>query len=82
MRVSKPQCLAHDDVAALKRVRRDRRGASAAEFALVLPLLLLLLFGIIDAGRFLYETNRAEKATQMGARYAIVTNVIPAGAGQ
>ena len=55
----------------------DRRGASAAEFALVLPLLLLLLLGIIDAGRFLWETNRAEKATQMGARYAIVTNVIP-----
>ncbi len=44
-----------------------------------LPLLILLLFGIIDAGRFLYETNRAEKATQMGARYAIVTDVMPAG---
>lgn len=55
----------------------DRRGASAVEFALVLPLLLLFLLGIIDAGRFLWETNRAEKATQMGARFAIVTNVVP-----
>jgi Flp pilus assembly protein TadG len=59
------------------RLGTDRAGASAAEFALVLPLLILLLFGIIDAGRLLYEVNRAEKATQMGARYAIVTNVIP-----
>ena len=50
----------------------DCRGASAAEFSLVLPLLILLLFGIIDAGRLLWEVNRAEKATQMGARYAIV----------
>ncbi len=58
---------------------RDRRGAGAAEFALVLPLLLLLLFGVIDAGRFMWEYNRAEKATQMGARYAVVTDpVIPA----
>lgn len=57
---------------------RDSSGAGAAEFALVLPLLLLLLFGIIDAGRFLWEVNKAEKATQMGARYAIVTSVIPA----
>jgi hypothetical protein len=57
----------------------DRRGASAAEFALVLPLLLLLLFGIIDASRFAWEFNRAEKATQVGARVAVVTDPIPGG---
>ena len=56
---------------------RDERGASAAEFALVLPLLLLLLFGIIDAGRLAWEFNRAEKATQVGARVAVVTDPIP-----
>ena len=63
---------------AVRTLIGDRRGAGAVEFALVIPLLLLLLFGIIDAGRFLWEFNRAEKATQMGARYAIVTDVIPA----
>ena len=57
----------------------DRRGSSAAEFALVLPLLILLLFGVIDAGRFLWEMNRAEKATAAGAREAVVTDVIPGG---
>ncbi len=51
-------------------------GAGAAEFALVLPLLLLLLFGIIDAGRFMWEYNRAEKATQMGVRFAAVTDPV------
>ncbi len=61
------------------RCARDRRGASAAEFALVLPLLLILLFGIIDGGRFLWETNEAEKATQMGVRMAVVTNVLAPG---
>lgn len=58
---------------------RDQRGAGAAEFALVLPLLLLLVFGIIDAGRFMWELNRAEKAAQMGARFAVVTDLVPAG---
>jgi hypothetical protein len=58
---------------------RDTRGASAAEFTLVLPLLLLLIFGIIDAGRFLWELNRAEKATQAGVRAAVVTDIIPTG---
>jgi hypothetical protein len=58
---------------------RDVRAASAAEFALVLPLLLILLFGIIDAGRFMWEYNRAEKATQMGARFAVATDLVPSG---
>lgn len=63
----------------MHRLRLDRSGASAVEFALVLPLLLLLLFGIIDAGRFLWEVNKAEKATQVGARMAVVTNPIAGG---
>lgn len=57
----------------------DTRAASAAEFALVLPLLMMLLFGVIDAGRFMWEFNRAEKATQAGARYAVVTDVVAGG---
>lgn len=58
---------------------RDQRGAGAAEFALVVPLLILLLLGLIDAGRFMWEYNRAEKATQMGVRYAVVTDpILPA----
>ena len=63
----------------LKRLRRSERAASAVEFALVLPLLLLLLFGIIDAGRFMWEVNQAEKATQVGARMAIVTDPVSPG---
>ena len=54
-------------------------GASAAEFALVLPLFMLLFFGIIDGARFVWETNKAEKATQVGARVAVVTNVLSPG---
>lgn len=51
----------------------DQNGASAAEFALVLPLFLVLLFLSIDGGRYLYNINRLEKATQYGARFAVVT---------
>jgi Flp pilus assembly protein TadG len=58
---------------------RDSRASTAAEFALVLPLLLILLFGIIDGGRFAWEYNQAEKATQVGARMAVVTDVISTG---
>ena len=62
----------------LARLARDRGGASAAEFALVLPLLILFLLGIIDVGRLMWTSNQAEKATQVGVRAAVVTNAIPA----
>ena len=63
----------------IRRLILCQRGASAAEFALVLPLWILLMFGVIDAGRLAWEINRAEKATQVGARVAIVTDSFPPG---
>lgn len=57
----------------LLRLLRDEAGA-AAEFALVLPIAALFLFGIIDAGMYAWTFNKGEKATQIGARWAVVTD--------
>jgi Flp pilus assembly protein TadG len=65
--------------ALLTRLLRCTRAGSAAEFALVLPLLLIFIFGTIDVGRFMWEINQAEKATQVGARMAIVTTPVSPG---
>lgn len=46
------------------------RGAVAVEFALILPALLLLLFGIIDFGRLMYVKNALVYASSDGARAA------------
>ena len=58
---------------------KSTSGASGAEFALLLPLFLVLLFAVIDGGRFMWASNQAEKATQVGARIAIVTDVLSSG---
>ena len=63
----------------LNHLTRDCRAASAAEFALVLPLLLLFLLGMLDVGRLMWTWNRAEKATQMGVRYAVVADLVASG---
>jgi TadE-like protein len=63
----------------LRSFWRDSRAASAAEFVLVLPAALLLLFGIIDVGNYAWTLNEYEKATQMGTRYAVVTNPLSPG---
>jgi len=60
----------------LRSFVRSERAASAVEFAMVLPLLLLFLLGIIDVGRYMWALNTAEKATQMGARYAVVSDPV------
>jgi Flp pilus assembly protein TadG len=52
--------------------RRRRRGQALVEFALVLPLLLLMVFGIVDAGRLIYAYNTVSNSARNGARVAIV----------
>jgi Flp pilus assembly protein TadG len=42
----------------------------------VLPILLLFLLGLVDTGRYMWEHNQAEKATQMGVRFAVVTDPV------
>ncbi len=46
------------------------RGSAAVEFALVLPVLLLILFGIIDFGRALNAQIELTGAAREGARLA------------
>jgi Flp pilus assembly protein TadG len=59
-------------LATLRRFKREDRAAAAVEFALVLPLVLVLLFGIIDMGRLLFTANSLTSAVREGARFAAV----------
>ncbi len=60
----------------LARFASDRSATSAAEFALVLPPFLLFLLGTFDVGRFIWFVNENEKAAQIGARWAVATDLI------
>ena len=50
----------------------NERGVAAAEFALVLPVLLLILFGTIEFGMMMYGREIVTNATREGARAGIV----------
>lgn len=52
--------------------KNKSRGQALVEFALVAPLFFLLLFGIVEAGRFIFYYEVLNNATRDGARYAIV----------
>lgn len=54
-----------------KRIK-DRRGATAIEFAFILPLLIVLLFGTIELGLYLYNKQVITNACREGARAGIV----------
>ncbi len=62
----------------LRTFLRDENGGPAAEFGMVLPLALMFLFGIIDVGRYMWDVNQSEKATQTGARWAVATGILVA----
>lgn len=58
----------------LHSARRDDRGATLAEFALVLPLLVVLLFGIIQFAIAFNRAQAVEAAAREGARLASISS--------
>jgi len=56
----------------LLRRPRNRRGQSLAEFAIVLPVFLLIVFAMIDIGRVIWASDDLAHAAREGARYASV----------
>jgi Flp pilus assembly protein TadG len=55
-----------------RRREEDRRGQTLVEFALILPVFILLLVGIFDFGRAIYANNTISNASREAVRLAIV----------
>jgi Flp pilus assembly protein TadG len=58
-------------------IRRDEQGQAATEFALVLPLLALLLFGVIQFGIVFRNYLTVTDAVRTGSRVAAVSRQYP-----
>lgn len=60
----------------------SERGAVAAEFALLLPVILTILFGTIEFGMIMFSREVITNASREGARAGIVQQVPKPTAGQ
>ncbi len=56
----------------MRRLRREERGQTIVEFALMLPVFLLLVTGLFDVARAVWQENTLAYAAREGTRYAIV----------
>jgi len=54
------------------KARRSTRGASLPETAIIMTVVLALLFGIMDFGRFMYTYAFVAQLAREGARWSIV----------
>src|SRR5690242_18914531 len=54
----------------VRHLRRDCRGSAAVEMALVMPLLLVILFGSVELGNYFMNEHSLVKAVRDGARFA------------
>ncbi len=59
------------------RNRERRKGQGLVEFALTLPLILLLIFTIIELARVLHAWMAIENGARFGVRYAITGELNP-----
>ena len=61
-----------------QKMTRRKKAQAMIEFALILPVLLLVIFGIFEFGRLFYAWIIIENATRVGLRYATTGNYDPA----
>lgn len=54
----------------IRRFALGASGSAGAEFALILPMLVILLFGGAEAGHFVWTQHKLTEAVRDGARYA------------
>ena len=59
-------------LARLVHGRQGERGQALVEFALLLPLMLLIITGLFDVARAVWQENTLAYAAREGTRYAIV----------
>ena len=58
----------------LRALRAETKGQALLEFALILPILLMLVLGIIEFGRVWSINERVSDATREGARQAVIAD--------
>lgn len=68
-----------DIAVVLARFRKDEKGATLVEFAMVIALFLFIFFGLIDFGRLAFHWVMAERAMSMAARVAAVRPPVCSG---
>lgn len=74
MRLSGQQTSKTRGTAKLSRLIRCRRGIAAIEFAFIGPILILLMFGIVEYGRYLWVKVTIEQGVEGAARYGVFQN--------
>jgi Flp pilus assembly protein TadG len=56
----------------MKKILKSEKGQHLVEFALILPLLLLMLLGIIEFGGAVFSYNTIANAAREVARYGVI----------
>lgn len=67
-------------IMAAARLPRDCRGSTAVEFAMVLPLLVAVVFGVLEFGRAMWMRQSMQFAVEEAARYALANTTASATA--
>lgn len=63
----------------MRKPRHKERGQELVEYALILPIMLLILMSILDLGRAVYYYSAIHNSAREGARYGIINPEDPAG---
>jgi len=58
----------------LRKLSKDRSGAIAVEFAMIAPVMVAMLYGLMEAGRYYWTQQSLDFAVQEASRYAALNS--------
>jgi Flp pilus assembly protein TadG len=67
----------HSALHTLRRIRGDQRGATIVEFAVIFPVFILAIFGIIETAIVLFVSSSIEAAVLEASRFGITGGLTP-----
>jgi Flp pilus assembly pilin Flp len=67
----------HSALHTLRRLRGDQRGATIVEFAVIFPVFILAIFGIIETAIVLFVSSSIEAAVLEASRFGITGGLTP-----
>lgn len=56
----------------LSRLRKNKDGAMAVEFAIIIPIFMIMLFGTLEIANILYAKSTLQHGIETAGRYAMV----------
>ncbi len=77
--MSKPRVFKMHYIKTIKKFQEDKKGVAFIEFAIIFPVMLMLLYGTVETGRYIYFTQKNDIIVQQAVNLLSQGHMVTGG---